>query len=110
KHINKLIALSLIVLFSGCAIDDIEPINQLTQDNAIYDEASAERVLNGVYDLGREFDISFFSLHLAAYGNEGLINGYLSGMDGFNNNEVPVQNPFLANVYNGNYKVINTAN
>lgn len=110
KHINKLIALSLIVLFSGCAIDDIEPINQLTHDNAIYDEASAERVLNGVYDLGREFDIGFFPLHLAAYGNEGLINGSLSGMNGFNNNEVPIVNPFLANVYNGNYKVINTAN
>lgn len=110
KHINKIIALSLIVLFSGCAIDDIEPENQLTHDNAIYDEASAERVLNGVYDLGREFDISFFPLHLAAYGNEGLINGSLSGMNGVNNNEVPVQNPFLANVYNGNYKVINTAN
>lgn len=110
KYIYQLIALSLIALIYGCSIDDIKPLNQLTNDNVIYDEASAQRVLNGVYDLGREFDISFFPLHLAAYGNEGLINGFLSGAAGFNNNEVSVDNLFLANVYNGHYKVINSAN
>lgn len=110
KYIKPIIALSFIALFYGCSIDDIKPTHQLTDENAIYDEASAQRVLNGVYDMGREFDISFFPLHLAAYGDAGLINGFLSGEDGFNNNDVSVENPFLAKVYNGHYKVINSAN
>lgn len=110
KYIYQLIALSFVALLFGCSIDDIKPRNQLTNENLVYDEASAQRVLNGVYKLERDFDISFFPLHLAAYGNEGLINGFLGGSTGFNNNEVPVENPFLANVYNGHYRVINSAN
>ncbi|MGO1751889.1 MAG: RagB/SusD family nutrient uptake outer membrane protein [Psychroflexus sp.] len=110
KFINKLIILSLIALSASCSVDDVEPYYQLTPEDAIRDEASAQRILNGVYDLSREFDVSFFPLHLAAYGNEGRISGFLSGMNGMNNNTVKVQNPFLSNLYNGHYKIINSAN
>lgn len=110
KYIYILIALPLVIMQSGCSVDDIKPINQLTKENAIRDKASAQRILNGVYDQTREFDLGFIPLHLAAYGDAGLIQGNLSGKQGFNNNDVPVENPFLSNLYNGHYKVINSAN
>ncbi len=113
KHINSIQSIILIlatVLVSSCSIDDVQPINQLTPENTIRDEASAQQVLNGVYDLGRAFDLGFFPLHLAAYGNEGMISGGLTGDTGFNTNEVKPENRFLANLYNAHYKVINTAN
>ncbi|WP_026452339.1 RagB/SusD family nutrient uptake outer membrane protein [Aequorivita capsosiphonis] len=112
KYINtfqKLLILTVAITISSCSIDEIKPINQLTAENTIRDEESAQKVLNGVYDLSRAFDISFFPLHLAAYGDEGISTG-LSGDAGFNTNEVPVENRFLSNVYNGHYKVINIAN
>lgn len=109
--LKSLLFLSILFLAASCSIDDIKPINQLTEDNAIRDAASAQSVLNGVYDLGREFDVSNFPLYLAAYGNEGRIVGNgLSGSKGFNTNEVPVDNIFLTNVYNGLYKIINLSN
>ncbi|AFL79633.1 RagB/SusD family protein [Aequorivita sublithincola DSM 14238] len=113
KYINtfqKLVILAIAVTISSCSIDDIQPINQLTVENTIRDEASAQLVLNGVYDLGREFDVSFFPLHLAGYGDEGVLTNGVSGSTGFNTNEVPVENKFLTNLYSGQYKIINTAN
>ncbi|PVW12619.1 RagB/SusD family nutrient uptake outer membrane protein [Marixanthomonas spongiae] len=112
-HINtlKTVLLSFcIVALTGCSIDDVKPYYKLSNENTIRDEDSAQKVLNGVYDLGRAFDVGFFPLHLAAYGDEGLITGALSGGEGFNTNEVPVENRFLANLYNGQYKIINAAN
>lgn len=108
--IQKIIYLLVIVTVTSCSIDDIKPLNQLTEDNTIRDEVSAQQVLNGIYDLGREHSLSSFPLYLAAYGNEGLITTPLSGSTGFNNNEVPVDNQFLASLYNGQYKIINSCN
>lgn len=101
---------AVLLIASSCSIDDVKPFYQLTEDNVIRDEESAQQVLNGVYDLGREFDLSAFPLYLAAYGNEGLITGQLNGGNGFNTNEVPVINPVLGNLYNGHYKIINSSN
>lgn len=113
KYINtfkKLLILAVTVSISSCSIDDIEPFNKLTVENAIRDEASAQQVLNGVYDLGRTFEVSAFPLYLAGFGNEGIVANGLSGSAGYDRNEVPVENRFLANLYNGEYKIINSAN
>lgn len=111
KNSIKVLFLTLAVTISSCDIDDIKPVNKLTVENTIRDEASAQLVLNGVYTLGKAFDVSFFPLHLAAYGNEGIIRGGgLTGERGFNINEVPVNNSFLAKLYNGQYKIINLSN
>lgn len=110
KQYYKVSILAVVLTLTSCSIDDIEPINKLTIENTIRDEASAQLVLNGVYSLGKAFDVSFFPLHLAAYGNEGIITGFMSGSTGFNVNEVPVDNIFLSNLYNGQYKIINSAN
>ncbi|MBA6152053.1 RagB/SusD family nutrient uptake outer membrane protein [Gelidibacter maritimus] len=108
---KSILCLSLVVLASSCSIDDVKPINQLTEENAIRDAASAQAILNGVYDLGREFDVSNFPLYLAGYGNEGrILSSGLSGSKGYNTNEVPVENRFLTNLYNGFYKIINLSN
>lgn len=98
------------VVVAGCSIDDVQPINRLTTNNAVRDEASAQLILNGVYDAVRFRDVSSFPLHLAAYGDEGQISGVLSEQTGFNTNSVPVQNRFMANLYNAEYKIINVAN
>ena len=110
KFFKGLVCASILLLITSCSIDDIEPQNQLTQENTIRDEVSAQQVLNGVYDLGRDFNISNFPLYLAAYGNEGIISGALTGGNGFNTNQVPTNNVFLSNVYNSYYKIINSAN
>ena len=109
--LKSTVCVAMLMFTASCSIDDIKPINQLTTDNAIRNEESAQAVLNGVYDLGREFDVSNFPLYLAAYGNEGrvLSNG-LSGSQGYNTNEVPVENRYLTNLYNGLYKIINLSN
>ncbi|MCX7550060.1 RagB/SusD family nutrient uptake outer membrane protein [Xanthomarina sp. F2636L] len=107
---KSLVYLFLLAIVTSCSIDDVEPINQLPAEDAITDETSAQQVLNSVYDLGREFDLGGFPLYLAAYGNEGMITGFLSGSTGYNTNQVPVENIFLANLYNGHYKIINQSN
>lgn len=107
---SKLSILVLAISLSSCSIDKIEPINQLTVENTIRDEASAQKVLNGIYDLGRSDDVTAYPLYLAAYGDEGVITGRLSGGSGFNTNEVAVENRYLAILYNGQYKIINSAN
>ncbi|PRZ28154.1 RagB/SusD family nutrient uptake outer membrane protein [Flavobacterium granuli] len=110
KKIHTVLLFAMAATVVSCDIDDIKPYNKLTTENTVRDEASAQLVLNGVYDLGKEFDVSFFPLHLAAYGNEGLITGFMSGSKGFNTNEVPVDNIFLTNLYSGHYKIINGCN
>jgi hypothetical protein len=110
KKYYKISILALAITMTSCSIDDIKPVNKLTTENTIRDEASAQLVLNGVYSLGKAFDVSFFPLHLASYGNDGMITGSLAGSKGFNTNHVPADNIFLANLYNGQYKIINSAN
>ena len=41
KTFKILACLSLILISASCSIDDIKPINQLTEENAIRDEGSA---------------------------------------------------------------------
>lgn len=110
QNIGVLILTLSILVMTGCDIDDVKPIGQLEADKAVKDEASARNVLRGVYHSYREFGVGFFPLHLAAYGNEGRISGFLSGMAGFNTNSVPVENQYLADLYNNHYKIINNAN
>ena len=110
KIVAVTLVLSIFGIFTSCDIDKIQPQNQLTAENAIRNEASAQFVLNGIYDLGRDFSLSSFPLYLAAYGNEGRISGQLNGGTGFNTNEVPTNNQFLTNLYNGHYKIINLSN
>lgn len=108
KRYKTFLVLAVCVVLAACNIDDIKPYYQLTDDNTVRDESSAENVLNGIYKQWRSFDTGFFNLHLAAIGIEGVITGGISGQTGMNVNEVPVDNPYLASIYNIHYKVINS--
>jgi len=110
KTSRYLLALTLFGAVVSCNIDDVKPYNQLTPENVIRDAESAQGVLNGIYTLGREFDLGFFPLHLAAYGTEGLITSNIGGATGFNKNEVSKDNDFLGKLYTAHYKVINQSN
>ncbi|MBI6117548.1 RagB/SusD family nutrient uptake outer membrane protein [Salegentibacter maritimus] len=94
----------------GCSVDDVKPINQLTDENVIRDGKSAQQVLNGVYSGWRQFNLGYYPILLGAEGNEGVLIAALTGSAGFNTNEVPVENPFLTEIYNAHYKIINQAN
>lgn len=108
--ISRLFILVLAVTISSCSIDDIQPIDKLTGENTIRDEASAQQILNGIYDLGRDDRVTAYPLYLAAYGDEGRITGRLTDDRGFNTNEVEVENVYLSYLYNGQYKIINLSN
>lgn len=111
KYIRKALLFSLLGLGTlSCSIDDIEPINQLTDLNVVRDETSARQVLNGVYSQWRQFNLGYFPILKAAQGNEGVLTGRLSGDLGYNINEVPVENPVLGTIYNSYYAIINQAN
>ncbi len=105
-----LIVLLLCCITTSCSIDDIKPEHKLTDENVIRDAKSAQQVLNGIYDLWRQFDLGFFPIHLTALGTTGQIIGSIKGDKGVNNNELPVMNPYLASIYNEHYKIINDAN
>lgn len=107
KHIYLCI-FSLSIL--GCSIDEVKPINQLTDENVIRDQESAQNALNGVYRQWRDFNTGFFPVLLAAEGNEGFITGSISGSTGMNLNEVDPDNEYLKSIYNNHYSIINQAN
>lgn len=105
-------ALTLMLLTSivSCSIDDVKPQNQLTTENAIRDEQSAQAVLNGVYTGWRAIELNAFPLHLSALGTEGFFSGTISGSTGFNANQVKPENLYLGFLYNAHYKIINASN
>ncbi|TRZ41976.1 RagB/SusD family nutrient uptake outer membrane protein [Robertkochia solimangrovi] len=112
SYLNKIFLLIFtgMALFQSCSIDDIRPQNQLTDENVIRDEESAQFALNGVYRQWRAYELGLFPLHLAASGNEGVFTGSVVGSSGMNTNEVTAENSFLANIYNQYYSIINEAN
>ena len=105
-------ALTLILLHFtvSCSIDDVKPQNQLTTENTIRDEQSAQAVLNGVYTGWRSIELNAFPLHLSALGTEGFFSGTINGSTGFNANQVKPENLYLGFLYNAHYKIINASN
>lgn len=94
----------------SCSIDDVKPLNQLTTENTVRDEASAQAVLNGIYGGWRAIELNAFPLHLGALGNEGFFSGTITGSTGFNSNQVKPENLYLGFLYNAHYKIINSSN
>lgn len=105
--IKKIFIVFFIFCAIGCSIEEVKPPNKLTQDNVITDANSAQLVLNGIYVMWRESDIAFFPTRLAALGTEGLI---VNDLNGYNINQVEVENSYLTKIYSTHYKIINRAN
>ncbi|SFD99061.1 RagB/SusD family nutrient uptake outer membrane protein [Flavobacterium phragmitis] len=110
KHIKFIYLCICSLSIASCSIDEVKPINQLTDENVIRDKESAQNALNGVYKQWREYNTGFLPIHLAAEGNEGFITGAISGSTGMNLNQVDPDNDYLSSVYNNYYAIINQAN
>ncbi len=100
------------LLFSAtaCSVEDIQPINQLTEELVITNEASANNVLNRIYSHQRSFDISSMA---AATGYYGVMQDELFGLfggAGFSTNNVLDDSQLLNTLYTGLYATINDAN
>lgn len=95
---------------SACKIDDIKPMNALTEENVISNEATAQAVLNNVYAKTRGLYTSV-SGYMTEYLGDGLI--VLTQQYGSQNmdmNDVRFGDTFIAGYYQEQYQLINQAN
>ena len=108
--IKSVVAFLCFATFSSCSIDDVQPFYQLTAENVVRDETSAQLVLNGIYSGWKTIELNAFPLHLEALGTVGNFTGIINGSTGFNTNQVLPENVYISNLYNAHYKIINSAN
>lgn len=101
---------SLILTLTACSIDDIKPVNQLTEDNVITNEASAKAALNGIYNSHRSFDISTMTAATGYYGASYEQVFGVFGDQGFIDNNPQNNSELLASIYTYYYGIINDAN
>lgn len=107
---TKVLACLFIGMVTGCSIEDIKPINQLTEETVITNETSANAVLNRIYNRNRSLYFSSFASVLGYYGIEQNVLSGLFGDDGFNTNNVQDDSEILQNIYIESYAIINEAN
>lgn len=113
KYIKYLTFLILIVVLGSCEkFEDIQPTNLLTEDNVVRDETSANAMLNRLYNLTRDWDITRISVALGWYGIEQDMTG--NGISGagadYLENNVQSDNSLLLQYYSHMYYIINNAN
>lgn len=112
--INHYILISCVsAMLASCnllgSIDDIEPENVLTDENAITDANSAEMECAGIYGVWRSFN--FASMRAPMFCLTGsLLDNSISGGDDFVTNELTDDNNAVKNYYISLYNVINHAN
>src|SRR5690625_4237512 len=100
----------IILLFAGvssCDIDDVKPQHELNDENVIRDAESAQKVLNGIYTMWKDFGMDDVPVMLGALGIEGFL---ASDTDGFNENDLRPEVTYLEELYNLHYQLINRAN
>ena len=114
---RSLLAFTIFVLITSCSklidVNDVKPVNQLSEDEAITTISQAQSVLYGTYGLVKT------GLEIAAY-NPGLtsLRGLTMepGLSGgaaeasYQNNEVSPGDFYIDAIYTKFYKVINNAN
>lgn len=92
-------------------IDSIKPYYKMEGDNVVYNLESAESVLRGVYKSWRAFNVSSFRLYMSILSGTAVSKGGgLTGGQEFVTNSIQANNVALANIYQGSYLTINTAN
>ncbi|AFD06582.1 RagB/SusD family nutrient uptake outer membrane protein [Solitalea canadensis] len=113
---NKILKKYIVVVFgfstlAGCNlvnVTDIEPVNQLSDDQAITNISSAEKVLTGAYGQVRG------GLELIIYtpGSTGQLGLTFVGVgdNSFVNNSVSPEDKTLSSIYIRLYKIINITN
>ncbi|WP_170150660.1 RagB/SusD family nutrient uptake outer membrane protein [Marinifilum flexuosum] len=113
---NILALIILLGLFNACDVDDIIPINELTEDNVVTDAASANALLNRVYTLHRNRESGSTNAVDMAIGFS--VSGIdqeqrfriLPDLADFNSNSIKDDSPTLKDYYIELYSIINHAN
>ncbi len=106
KNILTVFILGLLMALASCQkLDDIVPLNQLTEDNVIRDQKSAQAVLNKLYNITRSSNVSQMAANLNFYGLEAAIPGLP-----YSENNVMDDDISIDAVYTEMYNLINTAN
>lgn len=110
----KIYTTGLMVVFLGfltaCNIDDIKPVKQLTKKDVITNEASAQLVLNRIYNRTRAMGLNYFTPTLGYYGLEKTRRAGLQGDAGFAVNNVQDDSEILQQFYISAYAIISEAN
>lgn len=103
----------LLILLNSCSIDNIEPLNQLTEINVVTDEASANSLLNSIYIPFRDGDsqVEDFLVGAAVQGID-LSSAPLveKGFEGFESNNIQANAEGVKKGYSFYYSIINVAN
>ena len=100
----------LVTLLFGCSIDDIQPIAQLTEENVVLDEASAQRLLNKLYNTTREPSIAQILAATSYWGIEQLPAGPFTGTATWPENQPTGEAGILRDYYTNLYSTINNSN
>nr|WP_121269789.1 RagB/SusD family nutrient uptake outer membrane protein [Pedobacter schmidteae] len=105
-----MVLMSFGMSFSACKIDDIKPMNALTDENVISNEATAQSVLNSVYAKSRVFYTAMSGYLIEFLGN-GLANLQPAyGSQNMDVNDVRFNDDFVSAYYPEQYQLINQAN
>lgn len=122
KIIYSILLVTLMLVSNSCElaqdIEDFQPLNQIPASEVIVDQGSAERVLAGVYvglyGTGDNAASLIYTLPDFLSGNIGELSAFgdPSNIDfgRIIQHNIPTDNPFITNAYQGLYNVINRAN
>ena len=113
KIIKTFLIVSVAIILNSCSIDNIEPLNQLTDLNVVTDEQSAVNLLNSAYQPFRSSELQL-QIHIAGLSILGtdLTSGAADdfGLDGFESNNIQPDNMTVIGAYKIYYSLINTTN
>lgn len=110
KIFKTVVLMSLWLCFTHCSVDNVQPINRLTEEIVITNEVTANAVLNGIYKRHRSL---FHTNIIAAMGYYGPFQTEAFGIfgdEGFDNNNVQNDNGLILEAYKHLYGTINEAN
>ena len=113
-HILTLIG--ALALFSACSIEDLEPVNELTEEVVITDASSANAVLNRVYTLHRssgsraQRTVDMTICQSLSGIDQRIRIPIMPEIDDFSNNQPKENSEILLEYYREKYLLINNAN
>lgn len=108
--VHILTMIIVVITFQRCEIDDVKPLNSITEDNVITNESTAQSMLDGIYLKCRVFSTSMAGFAIEFLG-DGLSNtGVRYGTQNMGVNYVTSSDEFIVNYYEEQYQLINQAN
>lgn len=114
---KSILFFAVIAVFSSCSkltdVNNLEPINQLSEDQAITTVSQAQSVLYGAYgQVKTGLEVVAYNSGLTSVRGLTMVTGTSGGalVAEFENNEVSSENYYVDAVYTKFYKIINNVN